>query len=421
MQLNQRAVSNGILGHQRLAIVSAIFGFLLWFPAIGVPFGPISLQPADILVVLSYPLILTYLPQVPSRVALVIFMSLISAGMATLNSGDFMILVYYGGFIAPFLLFVGIMCGHEASRKSFLRAFIIGSLVSALLFLAQLVFGAQTLDYRTNHSFSLAPQFKRGFALFPEVSTFATHMIYALGVLVVLWRSGKARPMFKWFRLVPSLLIVVLCLLLSRSSSVILVAPIVVVFAYFKGRSLTTAGLLGAVILAAIGVALLQVYLAEFYIDRAGNSAARSIGLRGISMISGISVLGTGDVFGVGLGNNHLITERAYEVAGNLGFTLILLPEGVNSFIIGRIFEEGWPAVLMFGLAGSYLLKSVFGKLHDTSSRALVLLALASMLVSLLVTGYRGIYMNWFWLAAAPALAASSSRSRSSMMQSGTV
>lgn len=399
-----RTASFKLLGRSWLTVFAALFGFVIWFPAIGVPVGSIFMQPADLLVVLSYPLILRRLPQVPPRTLLIIILSMLSVTFATLNSGNAMVLLYYACFIAPFMLFIGIMCSHEGPRREFLRAFLVGALLSGILFLAQILLGAQALDFRTNRSFSFAPQYERGFALFPEVSTFATHTIYMLGVLVVLWRAGKFRPLLGKFRIIALVSIALVCLLLSKSSSVILVAPMVLLFAYFKGQSLTTAGLLGAVILSFATVVFLQFYISEFYIDRATSGAIRSIGLRGISILSGLSVLGTGDFFGVGLGNNHMVTERAQEVARDLGFSLILLPKGINSFVVTRIFEEGWPAVLMFALTSYYLVKAAFGDQQAVTIRALVVLAFASFLVSLLVTGYRGLFMNWFWLAAVPSL-----------------
>lgn len=406
MALVRRVPGSGeIIGPAGIEMAACLFGLLLWFPAIGLPAGPVFLQPADILTVLIYPLLLAYLPHLPSRVTIVTVLSTASAGMAALNGESVMILIYYLGFLAPFMAFIGIAFQFPQARRRFVQGFLAGATLSALLFLAQFAFGAEALDFRNNRSFGLAPQFERGFALMPEVSTFATHMIYALGMLIVFQRSGAVRRIFYCGRVFSLIILALICLLLSRSSSVILIAPIIVSVAYFKGRSLTWKGLAGVVLLTMAGIVFLHIYIAHFYVDRAGTSALRSMALRAISMLSGLSVLTSGDFFGVGIGNNHQITERALALAREYNFTIILAPEGVNSFVIARIFEEGWPALCMFCFAGFFLVRALFSKQDDPFVQALAVLALSSFLVSLLVTGYRGIYMNWFWIAAGAALA----------------
>lgn len=121
-------------------------------------------------------------------------------------------------------------------------------------------------------------------------------------------------------------------------------------------------------------------------------------------MLTGLSVLANGEVFGVGLGNNEQLTLYAHEIARTLNFKFGLVPEGINSFIIERIFEEGWLAVIMFGVAVTMLISALLRQQPDPTVLCFAILALASFLIGFLVTGYRGIYMYWFWLGAAPAL-----------------
>ncbi|WP_420586562.1 hypothetical protein [Ruegeria sp.] len=276
--------------------------------------------------------------------------------------------------------------------------------MSCALFLAQVAIGADSLDFRTNTSFSLPPQHERGFGLFPEVSTFATHTIYLLAVLTVFWCSSRESKTDRLSGVIPMLFIAVTCLFLSKSSSVLIVLPAILIMAYLKGRPLTYRGLLGVVLGTAVLTVALQLYYTEFYLQRAEGSALRSMGLRLITIKTGLSVLENGEAFGVGLGNNEAVTLRAFAVAQEMGFPLLLLPKGVNSFVVARVFEEGWPALFCFGLATFYLLIAILSRFEDAALRCIVVLSLASFLVSLLVTGYRGIYMNWFWISAAPAL-----------------
>ncbi|SLN69242.1 hypothetical protein [Roseisalinus antarcticus] len=388
-----------------LKVFASVLAFLLWVPAIGLPAGPIWLQPVDILVILAYPLIVTFLPQMPVRTGLMILFSMGASMISLLVGGEVMILIYYLGFVMPFMAVIGVIARAEDTRRAFIRGFVLGGACSALFFLLQFAVGAETLDFRTNRTFGLVPQYGRGFALFPEVSTFTTHTIYLLAVLIVLWRGGRAYArVFSFGRVVPLILIALACLILSRSSSVVLIAPIMVIVAYFKGRRLGRNGLIGAALLVILGSAVLNVFVTEFYAERFGEGGLRSMYLRGISIVSGLSVLTSGETLGVGVGNNHMITERAWDVARQIGFVLILVPEGINSFVVSRIFEEGWPAALMFLLGAVFVVRAIGQTQPTPYARAFAVLAVGSMLVSLMVTGYRGIYMNWFWLAAAPAL-----------------
>jgi hypothetical protein len=267
-----------------------------------------------------------------------------------------------------------------------------------------MVVGAQQLDFRTNTSFRNPSQYGRGFAIFPEVSTFATHLIYLLGIMLVVRRFRILQRLLKLRKAGLWLLLALTCLAISRSSSVIVIAPIIVAVAYMKGRKLSLSELIGVLAMVGVTMLLLQIYITNFYLDRAQGSAFRSMWLRGITILTGLSVIPNGEIFGVGLGNNGAVTTRAFEVARSLNFSFILLPTGINSFVVARIFEEGWLALIMFGFAFVMLMQVVFRRQSDPALMCLTILALASFLVSLLVTGYRGIYMNWFWLGAAPAL-----------------
>ncbi|WP_170760010.1 O-antigen ligase family protein [Ruegeria lacuscaerulensis] len=387
-----------------LRYFASAFGFFLWFPALAVPAGPMSLQVVDLLAVASWPLLITQLPKTGPRSFTVICLSLFSALVAFQGETSAMILAYYFLFLTPFLLMVSHIIMRDFARMAFVKSFAFGGAVSCVLFLAQIVVGADLLDFRNNTNFSLPPQHGRGFALFPEVSTFATHVIYLLAVLIVAWRSGVIRKFFPYGRTVSLIIIALICLALSKSSSVLVILPAVLLLAYLKGRRLTYKGLLGVLLACGILVIALQLYYSEFYLQRAEGSAMRSIGLRLVTMKTGLSVIENGEIFGVGLGNNEAVTYRSYEVARHMGFPLILLPKGINSFVVARIFEEGWMAILFFGMAAIYLLGAIRSKCEDPWLRCLVALAFASFLVSLLVTGYRGIYMNWFWIAAAPAI-----------------
>jgi hypothetical protein len=393
------AQPKGFISPNGLRRVAWWLGFLLWFPALGLNLGPISLQPVDILLILTYPLMIAFIPRISGLAwcVLILFCTSILISFVSMGGAP-LILIYYLAFPLPFLVLTFLACSDEDAAIQLLRGFVVGGAASLVLYFAQLAFGSQLLDFRNNRNFSAPPQFERGFAIFPEVSTFATHIIYLVGLLLVYLRSGIRRvfsPMgFTLIWLVAALV----SLLITRSSSVMLVAPVVFIGAFLLTQKLTVKGLAALCFIGLLGAGILYFFVNELYVDRQGDSAFRSMFLRGITMIAGVSVLTSGEVFGVGVGNNHEITFRALDIGQQLGFTFRQLPAGVNSFIFARVFEEGYGAVLQFGFSIGLFVLALMRKGLGIVDKTLLVLCLGSLLVGLLVTGYRGIYMNWFWL-----------------------
>lgn len=104
-----------------------------------------------------------------------------------MNSGSPLVLGWTLGFALPFVLLVALAAPDRPARRWLLAGFLLGAGAAVLLFLAQILRGAETLDFRTNPAFRLPPQYGRGFALMPEVSTFAVHGLIAWEWC---WRCG---------------------------------------------------------------------------------------------------------------------------------------------------------------------------------------------------------------------------------------
>lgn len=401
---------DALIGPRGLKIAAFALGFSLWFPAFGVALGPVILQPADFVILFSYPILLVYLPQMSGLAWLVIMLFASSSFISFLAmGGSAVILAYYFVFPLPFLIMAFIVCRQEASAILFFKGFFWGATISIVYSFLQLAVGTQLLDFRSNRNFTLPPQFDRAFALFPEISTFATHLIYLISVLLVYFRSGVRRVFSPSGNVLLILLAAAVALMFTRSSAVILVAPLAFAVALLATQRFTTTGLFKLLVAVILAGLFLFFFVTEYYSDRfENNSAFRSMQLRGITMLVGISVLETGEVFGVGLGNNYQVTWRALEVGQQLGFSFILLPSGVNSFVIARIFEEGYGALVQFLVSLGMLIWAFLRRDNGIVSKSLLVLSVASLLVSFSVTGYRGIYMNWFWLIVPAAVLARS-------------
>ncbi|MEM9348798.1 MAG: hypothetical protein AAGA47_00935 [Pseudomonadota bacterium] len=401
---------DALIGPRGLRIMAFWLGVSLWFPAFGLSLGPITLQPTDFVILLSYPIVLVFLPRL-TGLAWLVMLLFVGSTLASFVAmgGSAVIFFYYLVFPLPFMVMIFIVCRQEDTAILFFKGFFVGAATSVLFAFLQLAVGAERLDFRTNRNFTLPPQFDRAFALFPEISTFATHLIYLISVSLVYLRSG-VRKVFSPAGYVFLILVLgTVALMLTRSSSVLLVAPLAFAVAILVTQKFTTAGIIKLLVAVTLGGLLLLIFFNAYYSDRFENNAAfRSMQLRGITMLVGVSVLGTGEVFGVGVGNNFQVTWRALDLGQQLGFSFITIPSGVNSFIIARIFEEGYGALVQFSASFAILVWAFCQRDKGIVIKALLVLSVASLLVSLFVTGYRGIYMNWFWLIVPAAVLARS-------------
>lgn len=376
----------------------------LWLPAFAVPGLPLPMQPLDLIAVGGWPLLALYCRR---ATGLRLTAPLALAGSVVISwlvvGGQAIVLTWTLAFALPFTALSAIALSDVAARRVFLSGFLVAATASALLFLAQITLGAQALDFRTNIAFSLPPQYGRGFALFPEVSTFATHITIATGVTLALLLHPAGR---KRGALYAALALFAVCLLFTRSTSVIVLAPLLVGVALRATLTLQLRSLLIVIAIAGLIAVMMTFFITVFYADRLETHAAdRSAAMRLASILGGLSPLWTGELFGVGIGENHEVRLRAHQIARAMGLNFGTLPTGVNSQIIGRIFEEGWPALLQMSAAAWALLRANTTARHSPATAALLTLGIGSLLTALLVTGYRGVYTNWLWIAVAAALA----------------
>ncbi len=407
------------LEQRALNWLALAFGLALWVPALGLPVSVVTLQPMDILVLVGIPLIIVFRRALPGRMAIVLLLLIGSFCLSLWVGGSPAIFAYYGVFIVPFLLQTVIICRFDTSLRLLMIGFIVGGILSGLLFAAQMLLGAEDLDFRTNVFFQLPPHYGRGFAIFPEVSTFACHFILLLGVFLIYSLAPAtdrgSRPLLLF---IVALMLAVL--MLTRSSSLLLVAPMVVSFAVYCTTRPTLNGLLITFLLTAVAALVLSTFLAAFFGEQLESaSASRSAAIRLSSVIGGVSVLGSGEVFGVGLGNNDLVQRRAFDATRGFGLSNRRLPTGVNSLVVGRIFEEGWPALVQLLYSLILLIKAARRKSMQPIEKCLLLIGFGSLLISFFVIGYRGIYANWLWLAVPVALLAGQHQTQDSSAKRG--
>lgn len=399
-------MKNSRVAHGFLSIWAMFAGLSLWVPAWAVPITQIPIQSMDVVVVLGYPILLLFLKRILKSALWVLVPAIISVSVSWfVSGGEGLILIWTVAFALPFVALMSLVLGSLSSTRRFLQAFFMAGALSVALFMTQVFFGVEPLDFRTNMAFRLPPQFGRGFALFPEVSTFASHVGLVAGMALVL-ALHRTSSKIEHQRALLMLLLCAVALLFSRSTSVLIILPLL----FAAGLSVTTRFTLNTLFLATLLAGLLCMFLtmfiAVFYDERvASSSATRSVAMRLASILAGLTPLINGETFGVGIGRNDLLQYRVSDVAAKFDLHFGVLPDGVNSQIVGRIFEEGWFAFLQLGI-GVFLLANMrnLARRHPENA-VLFVLAVGSLLSALLVTGYRGIYTNWIWLAVVTAWA----------------
>jgi len=387
------------LRDRALSLWAGLAGIALFLPALGLPGLGVPLQPLDLIVLAGWPILLAHWPMFDRRIgwiSLALTLSLLASWR--LAGGQALVLAHGLLLALPFVLLIFLVARSGPARAVFLRFFLWGGGASIALFLAQIAVGAQRLDFRSNTGFSLPAQYGRGFALFPEVSTFAIHANLILAICLVMALHALA-PRGVANRRAALLLAALAALMLTRSTSFLLIAPVLCTMAVALGRQVSPVTLVRLFLAAGLIAAVLALFLSQFYVDRLDSAAAtRSAQMRLASILAGLSPLWSGEVFGVGLGNNHEIARRAHDIAHTLGLRFVQLPKGVNSQLVARIFEEGWPALLGLMAALPALVRALPLARRDPVVAALVILATGSFLSAAMVTGYRAIYTNWLWL-----------------------
>ncbi len=440
-------------GRTALSLWAGLAGLALWAPAVTLPGLALPLQPMDGLVLAGGPLLLVSLGRLPPGLLPVLGPGLLSIALSwAMNGGSPLVLGWSLAFALPFVALVALAAADARARGVLLGGFMLGAVLSVALFLAQILRGAEALDFRNNPAFRLPAQYGRGFALMPEVSTFAVHALIALG-MVLAWLLAGRQAGARWVgrrgaigqssapssalssapstALFPALLLaisLVVALALTRSTSVLVLLPMLVALALggtsggsvgrvtaplrhpvstFRNRRGRGPGWLGLLVITGALVLILAGFVQLFYAERlASASAERSASMRLASVLGGLTPLHRGELFGVGIGENAAVRLRAHEVARALGLRFGTLPEGVNSQIVGRLFEEGWPALLHLSLAAALLWRGWRRHRRSTAPdrgpdrvvTALWMLAWGGCLAALLVVGYRGIYTTWLWL-----------------------
>lgn len=352
----------------------------------------LPLQPVELLVILCLPFTAWRIRQLNFPAVLLVSILVFACALARPND-QFMMLVWAWQMILPplFCLVLALLWRKHDTAQWMLKGFVIAGAASAVLALLQVLTLSSQLDWRNNILFSLPPQFARGFALLPEASTLAVHLMLAMTVMVIF--EFPKRRSIRW----PFYAVMGGSLIWTASSSIFIVGPIALGLIWWV---LPRSRIFWPILLFALAIALISwgVSIEE---RSAVNANTRSAAIRLSTMIAGLMPVLEAQILGNGIGSQSLIAQEALDVARRMGLRFGSMPQGINSFVISQIYEQGSLAFLLYLSVFAIHLRGLRTTGFDQKLAATGLLCLA---ISAFVVGYRGIYLNWMPFACAMAL-----------------
>jgi len=259
----------------------------------------------------------------------------------------------------------------------------------------------QSLDVRSNPTFPIGPQSGRSFGFQDEASLLAICLIGLLLAEVSLLSSRRTKADSTVRPLHPLWLIVVLgALLATASSSVTTVLPIAaaIIGWKFRHKMLKLKPLLALMTFAFFTLAA-AIGPAADRLNSGSSTGSARIRLAGqLGAIEGL-IQHPG---GFGLGRNDRIGAWASSVAESQGWTLFRVPAGVDSLLIGQVFELGVVfGVFLFALAARSMARlAAYGR-HEFASDPFLALAVASLAGAVAAVGYRAFLFGWLWVGLA--------------------
>ena len=363
-----------------------------------------------------------------------VFLFVCSSVVSTIISNDWhqslKYLAFYIMFVAPSLLLFYQIFKNPFFFSWFLFGFLSGSLASSIIGMAQSYYAESFPAILINHNFALFNQIDRAYGLTPESSILAGLLLLSLSVLIVLWLrsdsrmwlidNGLTRSILKSQVIFLYLIVNLVGLMLTRSSSVILLTPIILLGVGHSCRNERGGWYVNRLLSIFIITGVLFVFLNTTWAERlksgetSGNAvksstwterlksgdAYGSLVMRGSSMLVAIETTIQYPLFGVGLGQTKkYVTKPITEL---MGAVMPGLPtkDGVDSFFLHLAVEHGVVVYLVFMVLVASIYRMMFGRnkvMMRTNPFLLlkVVLAYSLVIVATITVGYRGLYHLW--------------------------
>ena len=375
------------------------------------------MQPADLVILAGYPLILISCTRLGPRFLVFVVVYALCLLLALVNPahGDRLTISYYVIFLLPLTILLYITLRDQHGGWRFIQGFATGGALMMPLGLIQFVFGAETFDIRSNTNFSIL-QGNRAVGLLAEPSLFAVNLCLLIGMLITMSILNISYVFHSYlFRSLGNTTVLAVLasaiLVLTLSSTIFSLLPVILVLVMVQTIQAKPKHIFLYLIAALLTYLFVNYVFLPLWGTVRGGGALNSIYLRYTSMVASVMALQEEQaILGFGLGNNHLTAQYLDRAAQSLnidgwGHFAFFQQEGITSLLFTKVFEEG-----IVG-AGQILLSLWFlcsAYLHlsktDAFSRIMLTTAVASLIIAFLIDGYRGSYVNYLWMVVPLAL-----------------
>lgn len=365
--------------------VILLYGLCLWTPALAplMSYG-LPLQIIDLCLPLVACVIWPALRNLrPSALLLVVALWLSTAlNPSPTGHGP---LLWYWQLSLP-ILHIGAIATIAATpqhRPLWVKGFITGGTLSLLLAFVQIGSEGAIGDFRNNIVFALPDQAQRGVALMPEVSTLSAAVCLYIGLLLMSKSLSAKGTLLQ-------LTLAALYLAQSGSKAAILFLPLVILSSLWAHHIPRRTKIMA---LCLVGVVSLSAALTSLTTRNATGAAERSAQMRAATILASLDPIATGELIGHGIGAQSEITAEALRIARSHGLRFGQLPKGVNSFVTSSIYEQG----ILFAVLTMITACALWYNGCHTPPRDSILswFGLWCWMASLMIIGYRGIYLNW--------------------------
>ncbi|QQS26031.1 MAG: hypothetical protein IPM43_06680 [Actinomycetota bacterium] len=396
----QAAARPPTLGARSERLLVPLVALSLWMPALSLPVSRRFVQLSDVVGLIAAFVLIPRLANLRTWQLAPVWLMYLSWAWALLagpgGERSLDVAIFYATLLGPFLLLFALGLGTSEGITGFMRWFAIGGLLNCAVAAVQGVLGSAALDLRNNTNFSLPPQLQRVYGLFPEASGLSIMLQVLVALLIANELTANPARLAPLLRR-PLIVAAVVCLGLTRSSSVFVTLPLLVVLAVVKAPTRPSRKLLATVVALAVVPLLAAVYVSGAYGQRIEQgSGFRSAAGRYSTVSAAVDAALRDPIAGVGLGENTQVTAAAALRAQGLGTGAIQVSDGINSVTATRLYEEGIFAFAGTALALYGLARLLARRLGPLDHLMFVVLA-GSFLAATVVSGYRGFYFTWLW------------------------
>jgi hypothetical protein len=377
-------------------LVAGLMGVTCLLPGISIAsIGDIGVQPIILIAPIYLLLVAMLRLRLPLQplcwIMLVLGTYIVSVAFSTLPSNSEL----YAALQAAYLVLGGIaftaIFSTKRHRRAFVRGYMTGALVSALVAFVQAVYSTvtgNTITLANNSNFSIVGAYGRGAAFTPEPSVLVTLLIPAF---LCWWceRQAEGGLLADWQRGWIALVVLALGLLATKSSSMLYLPVLIIVVSAVQSTNFRTfAKSIGAILMLTVAVGGIFLHLYSGRLEN--NDANASEAWRTTKILAGFAIFQDYPIVGAGIGRVSDVNFFApyMDVPPELRWNTEPR-KGIDSTAVRVLAESG-----LIGFAAMYCPILIFCRRARTLFRSAAFSGIGGLAYGLLFTqtfisGYR--------------------------------